>query len=251
MVRIYICEDNQRHLEEINRHVGYFASFSEWNMRIVAASVFPEDILDQLVVDQEPNIYIFDVDLKSTSSIDGFHLGKKIREVDPHGYLIYLTSHIELSYLTFQFHVKAIDYIEKNGIGDWHDRLTNCLKEIEKQLGTIKRNREKKILKLTTFSGQMNFYCDEIIAFEAIPDHKLILYLKNEKTTILQKSLEQLENELGQTFFRCHRSFLINQNRIQQIEVDYSSVMMENQLTIPVAYRKRRLLKEQKRPALE
>lgn len=247
MVRIYICEDNQRHLEEIKRHVGYFASFSEWNMQIATASVFPEDILDQLVVDHEPNIYIFDVDLKGTSNINGFQLGKKIRERDPLGFLIYLTSHVELSYLTFQFHVNAIDYIEKNGIEDWHDRMTTCLKEIERQLALDKKNQEKRVLDLITFSGPTNFYMEEIIAFEAIPDHKLILYLQNEKTTILQKSLEQLESELGEAFFRCHRSFLINQKRIQRIEVDYSSVVMENQMIVPIAYRKRKLLKEQNR----
>lgn len=244
MVRIYICEDNQRHLEEIKRHVSYFASFSEWNMQIMTASMFPEDILEKLEVDQEPNIYIFDVDLQSTSPINGIQLGKKIREVDPAGYLIYLTSHVELSYLTFQFHVNAIDYIEKNGKEGWQERLTNCLKEIERQLALDKRKQEKRIVELMTFSSMTNFYIEEIIAFEAVPDHKLVLYLQNEKSTILQKTLDQLEKELPRDFFRCHRSFLINQRRIQQIETDYSSLRMANQLVVPVAYRKRKLLKE-------
>lgn len=247
MVRIYICEDNQKHLEEIKRHVSYFASFSDWNMKIVTASIYPEKILDSLIVDQEPNIYIFDVDLKSTSNLNGFQLGKKIREQDPLGYLIYLTSHVELSYLTFQFHVNAIDYIEKNGIDDWRDRMTNCLKEIERQLAIDKRNQEKSAIELITFSGSTNFYIDQIIAFEAIPDHKLVAYLPNEKVTILQKTLDQLESELGKAFFRCHRSFLIQKKKIQHIEVDYSSVKMENQMSVPIAYRKRKLLKEQNR----
>lgn len=244
MVRIYLCEDNQKHLEEIKRQVSYFISFSQWNMKIVAASVSPEEILKELVVDEEPNIYIFDVDLKSTSPLNGFQLGKKIREQDPHGYLIYLTSHVELSYLTFQFHVNAIDYIEKNGMEDWRVRLSNCLKEIEKRLATAKSNQEKKTIELMTFTGSTYFFVDEIIAFEAIPDHKLELYLKNEKTTILQKTLDQLEKELPDNFFRIHRSFLVNSRRIKRIEADYSSIKMDNQIKVPVAYRKRKQIKE-------
>ncbi|MGM0338857.1 LytR/AlgR family response regulator transcription factor [Enterococcus sp. AZ007] len=246
MVRIYICEDNQQHLTEIKRHVSYFMSFSKWHMQLAAASVFPEDILNQLVVDEEPNIYLFDVDLKDTSPMNGFQLGQKIRERDPNGYLIYLTSHLELSYLSFQYHVKAIDYIEKNGAGDWRTRLTNCLKAIEKQLTTDQNNREKQVIELFTFSGLTNFFVDELIAFEAIPDHKLILYSHNEKTTILQKTLDQLERELPEAFFRPHRSFLINCDRIDRIETNFSTVYMQNQLAIPVAHRKRKTLREKK-----
>lgn len=244
MVRIYICEDNKKHLEEITRQVSYFVSFSKWNMKVAVASTYPEDIIDELEIDGEPNIYIFDVDLKSTSSINGFHLGKKIRERDPNGYLIYLTSHIELSYLTFQFHVNAIDYIEKNGVEEWQTKLTRCLKEIERQLSLVQSNSEKKTIELMTFSGNTYFYLDEIIAFEAIPDHKLTLYLKNESVTVLQKTLDQLEKELTPEFFRVHRSYIINNKKIETIEPDYSAVTMDNQITITVAYRKKRLLKE-------
>lgn len=246
MVRVYICEDDPRQLDAVKRHVGYYASFSEWQMKVAVATQDPQVILQEVVVDEEANVYIFDIDL-NTSELNGFHLARQIRQIDPNGYLIYLTNHLELSYLTFQFHVNAIDYIEKNGAEEWEVRLTNCLKEIEKRLQISEVKQKQKAIELYTFYGSTFILLEEIIAFEAQPDHKICLYLTNQKVTILQTTMDKLEKELGPGFLRIHRSFIINRDKIREIEGDHSSVRMVNQLEVPVSFRRRKVLRDDRK----
>ena len=50
-------------------------------------------------------IYFLDVDLKS--DINGIKLGSKIREKDTRGFIIFTTTHLEMSYFAFKYKVEA------------------------------------------------------------------------------------------------------------------------------------------------
>ncbi|MBP1046531.1 response regulator transcription factor [Enterococcus sp. BWM-S5] len=245
MVRIYICEDNPNHLKEINRQVGYYCSFSDWNMKVVSATRHPEKLIQQLVVDEEINIYLLDLEYSMTNGMSGFELGKKIRKRDPLGYIIYLTSHIEMSYLTFQYKVNAIDFIIKDGPDDWKKRLTDCLKTIESQLETMKRNKQKDIIELNVGYGMMSFFLDEILFFEAAVAHKIYVYTEKKTITAMKITLNEIEMMLATKFIRCHRSFLINREKVAAIEKNYSELILTNQMKIPISTRKKKEVRQQ------
>ena len=48
------------------------------------------------------------------SDINGIKLGSEIRKYDPIGNIIFVTSHSELTYLTFVYKVSAMDFIFKD-----------------------------------------------------------------------------------------------------------------------------------------
>ena len=244
MVKIYICEDNPIHLKGIARHVNYYCSFSTWDMKIAAATRSPEELLNQLDVDSEVNIYLLDLEYSLVSRMNGFELGKKIRAVDPLGYIIYVTSHVEMSYLTFQYRVNAIDFIIKDGPEDLAQRITNCLKTIEERLDTLKKRELKKVLKLDTSYGLSSFFIEEIIAFEAAAAHKIYLYTEERKMTIFKKTLNDLEEMFPNDLVRCHRSFLINESKIESIEKNVSEIVMVNKMVIPVSTRKKKSIRK-------
>lgn len=245
MVRIYICEDNPIHLKEISRHITYYCSFSEWNMKVVSTTRHPEKLIQELIVDEEVNIYLLDLEYSMTNGMSGFELGREIRKRDPIGYIIYLTSHIEMSYLTFQYKVNAIDFIIKDGPDNWQLRLTDCLKTIEGQLETMKRNKQKDIIELNVGYGRMSFFVDEIVTFEAAAAHKIYVYTEKRKVTVLKVTLNEIEGMLKNKFIRCHRSFLVNKEKIVTIEKNYSELILVNQLKIPVSTRKKKEVKLQ------
>ena len=243
MVRIYICEDNPNHLKEISRHVRYFCSFSDWSMELVAATRYPDELLSEIIVDEEINIYLLDLEYSLTSSMNGFELGKAIRRKDPIGYIIYLTSHVEMSYLTFQYRVNALDFIIKDGPDHWEKRLTDSLKAIEEQLDTMKKNGQKEVIELSTGYGLTSFFVDELLAFETAPTHKLYLYTEKKKVTVMKKTLQDIEEILGDQFIRCHRSFLVNRDKVETVGKNYSELILSNQMVIPVATRKKKELR--------
>lgn len=48
--------------------------------------------------------------------MNGFELAQEIRKFDPRGFIIFITTHAELSYMTFTYKVEALDYIIKDDI---------------------------------------------------------------------------------------------------------------------------------------
>ncbi|WP_321385996.1 LytTR family DNA-binding domain-containing protein [uncultured Enterococcus sp.] len=244
MVRIYICEDDPNHLKEINRQVGYYCSFSDWNMRIAFATRYPDRLIQQLVVDEEVNIYLLDLEYSLINGMSGFELGKKIRQRDPIGYIIYLTSHIEMSYLTFQYKVNAIDFIVKGGPDNWQNRLTECLRTIEEQLEIMKKNQQKDILELNVGYGITSFFLEEILAFEAAFAHKIYMYTESKKVTVMKTTLNEIEEMQAEKLVRCHRSFLVNREKVLSVKKNYSELTLINQMVIPISTRKKKEMRQ-------
>ena len=52
------------------------------------------------------------------ADINGINLGEEIRQLDPTGYIIFITTHAELSHLTFKYKVEALDYIIKDDFSE-------------------------------------------------------------------------------------------------------------------------------------
>ncbi|MDR3681253.1 MAG: LytTR family DNA-binding domain-containing protein [Flavipsychrobacter sp.] len=83
---------------------------------------------------------------------------------------------------------------------------------------------------------------NDIFLFIAKGVYTVAYYAFNgtQRTTIMSRPLNQIEKELvGSSFFRIHKSYLININKIEDIHKDHAvHVMLKNQLTVPVAKRR-------------
>ena len=77
----------------------------------------------------------------------------------------------------------------------------------------------------------------DIIYLEAEGAYTHVL-LKDNSKLLISKKLKEFETLLSDTknFFRIHRSFLINTDAIQQyIKSDGGSILMSNNISVPVA----------------
>ena len=111
MLPIYICEDNleQRHfLENI---IHDFLIFHDMDMKLVLSTKNPLEILEYKKNTTELSVYFIDINLEN--EIDGITLSVKLRQLDPWGFIIFITSHKELMPLTYQNRIAAMDFIVK------------------------------------------------------------------------------------------------------------------------------------------
>ncbi|WP_353777381.1 LytTR family transcriptional regulator DNA-binding domain-containing protein [Winogradskyella sp. 3972H.M.0a.05] len=70
-------------------------------------------------------------------------------------------------------------------------------------------------------------------------------YCDNDKKILVSKSLKTFEAELvKEQFFRCHHSYLINLQKIKALHKSADAVILDNNTTIPVATRKKKLLQQ-------
>ena len=108
MLNIVICEDNNIQRSTIEKFIKNSIAKNDFSFRIKLSTNDPEVVLKNI---GNGDIYFLDVDLKN--KINGFKLAERIRNIDSLGYIIFITTHSELTYLTFKYRVEAMDFIFK------------------------------------------------------------------------------------------------------------------------------------------
>ncbi|MGH2251757.1 response regulator, partial [Enterococcus faecalis] len=87
-------------------------------------------------------LYFFDVDLQH--ELSGIALAYEIRKIDNIGKIIFVTTHSEMSYLTFTYKIEAMDYIIKDIPEEIDRRVRECIKVAhERYLSDIVSNKVK------------------------------------------------------------------------------------------------------------
>lgn len=112
MLPVYICEDDYEILCIQKEYIEKQILINGYDMKIAVCSRYPKEIIKSAMNFPQRGIYFLDVELKN-EPMDGFGLGKIIRETDPRGFIIYVTAFEELAFETFRYHLEALDYIIK------------------------------------------------------------------------------------------------------------------------------------------
>ena len=100
-MNIFICEDNESQREKIKNIILDTIMIENLDMEIVLDTANPKELLEIIKEYSKNNIYFLDVDLRH--AINGIQLAEKIRDKDPRGFIVFITTHAEMSYLTFLY----------------------------------------------------------------------------------------------------------------------------------------------------
>ena len=171
---------------------------------------------------------IFFIDITLDDETNGLNLAKKIREIDHHGYIIFLTGHPELAFLALRYKVRALDYILKSE-DDLTIRINQCLELIYKEY-VSDQIEQPKIFNITVGSVQYALPVESIIFFETLTKKRNILLHTIHRELEFRGTLDEIQKNTPDEFFRCHRSYLINIKHILEISKKKSDmyVIMSN-----------------------
>ena len=161
------------------------------------------------------NIYFLDVFLNS--KYNGLTLGKEIRKYDYNGYIIFITWHLEFSLKVFQYKLKVLDYIFK-GDSDINERITECLNVIKKECRRdMINNQEERYFIIKNRKDIYSIPFTDILYFETnTHNRKITLHTINRNLEYNGTLLETMD-KLDDSFYRCHRSYIINLKHIKLI----------------------------------
>ena len=59
--------------------------------------------------------------------MNGMKLAQQIRLFDPRGFIVFISAHSELSYMTFQYWVEAMDFVLKDNPAEVKVKIRECL----------------------------------------------------------------------------------------------------------------------------
>ncbi|BDR55552.1 LytR/AlgR family response regulator transcription factor [Xylocopilactobacillus apis] len=229
MIKIYVCDDQEVHLQAITQIIENRIAFEEISMELVLATTNPSELLERFN-SQEINVYFLDIDL-SDEQYDGLNLALKIRESDPNGFIIFITSHLEFGMLIFEYKIGALNYIVKTADPELlKSKINSTIDTIcERTQNSV--NQHEQEIKFASGRGDKYILISDLIALELVGNHKLEIVSKHQVFNC-NGSLGQFEDELPNHFIRCRRDMLVNLNEVVTCSVKEEMITMSNGFTI-------------------
>ncbi len=193
MIFVAVCDDEEYMADAIRQMAVNF--FRSKNREISVCLFFSGEEL--LASDQKIDILFLDIRMKT---MDGLEAAGELRRRGWGGYLIFTTVLREMVFRSFA--AGPFDYLIKPIDTDCFSRtMERLLASMDGGKGAnllIQRGMESRIVDL-----------DKIVYCEVI-DRKLYLHLRTGEVVDYYDRIDRLETKLGQRFYRCHRSYLIN-----------------------------------------
>jgi len=238
MLDIYVCEDNAKQRAFVAGFITDYCATQNLDAALVLATPSPAEILAKYKDADNAALFILDISLKA--EVHGIELASRIREQGKKAFIVFLTVHPELTLLTFQYKVEAMDFIVKDSPDNIKRRIGECIDiAVARHIGP----GAAKILQIAVDKEIIFLDMNEIIHIETTGiRHKLRLYTK---TRIIEfnAELKAIESRLDERFIRCHKSYVINKDKIAAINRKAGTVTMVNNSVCPVSRNRRSLLK--------
>ncbi|EJO5348753.1 response regulator transcription factor [Clostridium botulinum] len=232
MLKVMICEDNEVHRANIKQIVENTILREKLDLDVVLSTGNPLEIINYIKENKSVGIYLLDVDLKN--HINGIKLGEKIRELDPLGYIIFTTTHLEMSYLAFKYKVEAMDYVIKDD-DDFKERVNSCI--LKSYNRYHKQEHEEEYISIDTDTRIINIKPSDILFIETTgTPHKIRIHEETRQIE-LYASLKDIQKKLPLNFYRCHKSYIVNKDKIQEIDKKHKRVIMKNEEECYVSFR--------------
>lgn len=241
MIDIFICEDNKKQLDLFTTYISNLILIEGFDMKIVQATSDPHQLLKEILTAENTGLFFLDIDLRS--DMNGLTLAQRIRQIQPRCFIVFITSHSEMSFLTFQYKAEALDFIVKDSAEHIKSKIHECLLDVNSKY-TSSNNNVTRTFTINQNDKRIVIDYNDIIFFETSNNiHKIILHARK-RVIEFTGQLKDIEQQLDHRFYRCHTSYIINKDNITDIDFKELLVHMNNGETCPVSVRKKKGLKK-------
>ena len=223
-MNIVICEDDIPYQNYIKNILTKHIEKTKSNSILTLVTDNSNDVVNYIASNPEITLYYLDIKLNSTMT--GIELAARIREKDFYSNIIFITSYTEFVQTTYDYRVEALDYIVKDNSKDMEEKICSGLELVERRQSQGFRECLNIENKQRTFS--IPYDC--IYFIESIKSsHKLLLYYENGIATF-HCLLKDLVKKLDNRFVRCHKSVIVNRDKIFSIDKKKHILIMQGGL---------------------
>ena len=202
ILKIALCDDELENIQTIAKILESEIIKQNLSAEITLITDNQDEVL-KAIENRQIDILFLDVDFKNGGK-NGLEFANILRKVNKEFFLIFLTAHQR--YMHVSFYTKVFDYLVKPISKDIVTEIISRLKE------EFKTNRNL-FLKLNKW---VSLRTSDILYIEKQGNKSLVTTEFGEYTT--SKTLDNLLDELPVNFVKSHRSYIVNENRITNID---------------------------------
>ena len=134
------------------------------------------------------------------------------RAQDPQSKIVFITTHSELALLVFKYQIEALDFIIKDAPEALAPRIERVLQVAQDRFAATATDVNDYI-EIKVGPNLRTIKVDKILFFESSANaHKLILHLDDGQVEFY--GLLKEVPALNTAFYKCHKSYVVNLNKI-------------------------------------
>lgn len=180
---------------------------------------------EKLIVD----VIFMDIMLSKDGKVNGIEEAKKIKANHPEINIIFCTGNI--AYAEDVYDVDPLYFLVKP-VNE--EKLQKALKKLIKTLKKDKYLTVRLVGEIRRINLSTIFYAES--------QRKYVKIYTEEGCFSTLTKLDNIEEQLDHNFERCHKSYIININKIKAFQ--YTSIKLVNDVEVPISRQYRSLLKE-------
>lgn len=212
MLNFVLCDDNELILAKLCKMLESIFINNNLSAQIVFSSTNSEKVLEY-VMTNEVHVLLLDIELKS--KLTGIEIANIIRKKNKNLYLIFTTGHLEYGLIAYQ--CKTFDYLSKPIT---LERLESTIFRLFEDISS----KPKNFLKIENKNTVINLDSVKYIQKDGM---KLTFYTDNREYKIYS-SFKKISESLPDNFIRCHKSYIINVDKITNIQTNANLVLFEH-----------------------
>lgn len=206
MIRIAICDDDEYTLNVLKSAIDreFSKHTDDYNVNCYSNGILLLDDNKHTAFD----VLFLDIDMPK---ISGFEIAQQFRESFLQCFIIFVTSHADLVYRSFDF--QPFNFIQKEPAESFDKTLSSVIDKLMEHM-----KQHKKIV-LENDEETAVIYYHNIIYIES-NKHYLKYHIQNKETPlIIRGSINEMESEISSyDFVRIHRSYIVNLKYIKSID---------------------------------
>lgn len=212
MLDFVLCDDNFNVLTKLEKMLESVFINKNLDAQIVLSTTKPDEVINY-VRTNTIHVVILDIDLKS--KVSGLDLANMIRKKDKNVYIIFTTAHLEYGLMAYKY--KTFDYlpkpVTKERLEDtiirlFEDANGNCTK-------FVRLDNNKTIIKQ-----------DGIQYIQK--DGMKVIFHTDTRDYETYSSFKKILPQLSEQFIQCHKSYIVNTEKITDVESSSNIVYFNN-----------------------
>ncbi len=215
-MRIAICDDELRYRRMIHEKLLQDSICHDYEAEI---SEYASGAELRAAMERGYSADVFFLDIQMEGGDEGIRLGRALRRRGVDGLIVYITGFID--YVQIGYEVKAFRYLLKSQIAEG----------LPKVLGDIRQELSGSSYLFQAGGESLRVDKRDILYLES--RIRILRLVTAEREYSFYDSLDHAQQELGESFLRCHRSFLVNIDRIRRYSS--SEIVLEGDVPIPVS----------------
>ena len=214
MIRLAICDDEKKILEDMSRKVRTAIDGAEVSLYSNGMTLL-EDIKRK---EEGFDILLLDIDMPE---ISGLEIAETIQHSEKKPLIIFVTSHDELVYDSLQLH--PFGFVRKSYLDK---ELSRVLEDAIREISSKEKN-----FYFHTAEGDIRLSLKDILYFEAQGNY--IRVVTGSEEYRFRETMQALEMALSTDgFVRTHKGFLVNSEAVKIINSD--KLILDDKTEIPV-----------------